>query len=172
MRTCIIVAAMSLVAAALTGCGSSSPVLKTEAIEHAISRSILRQRNIQATVHCPPTVLRKAGQEFTCIAKLDVGSYPVSVTETNSKGHVLYGNSASLVILNIGKVERGITASILTQRRLHAVVSCPPEVIERAGVSFICNATVKRRRYPFAVTETNGNGRVRYIGEPRAAGSG
>jgi hypothetical protein len=162
----------ALAGLSIAGCGSSTPTLNTAPIAHAIGQSILAQRNITTTVHCPATVPRRAGVEFSCTARLEVGSYPVSVRETNANGRVRYGNAAPLVVLNIKKVERAIAGSILSQRHLRAVVTCPAEVIQQAGVTFTCAATANGARYPFAVTETNGHGQVRYEGEPRVAGQG
>jgi hypothetical protein len=161
----------ALAACSLASCGSSTATLNTGPIASAISHSILAQRGITATVQCPPKVARKAAQTFTCTAHLDVGSYPVYVTETNSQGHVSYGNPTPLVVLNIAKVQNAITASILSQRRLRATVACPPQVIQQQGVKFTCTAIVNGKQYPFAVTEVNGSGRVSYTGEkPAVAG--
>jgi hypothetical protein len=101
---------------------------------------------------------------------LDVGRYPVYVSETDSTGKVRFGNPAPLVILDIGRVQRAITTSILAQRNLRARVSCPPEVLQQRGLTFTCWATVGSRRYPFAVTQVDGSGRVRYEGQPSVSG--
>jgi Domain of unknown function (DUF4333) len=157
-------AAALLFPGALGGCGSSTPRLNPAVVERAIAGSILAERRITSTVHCPANVPRKAGTVFTCTAYFDVGSYPIAVTETNASGHVRYGNTAPLVILNIRKVESAITSSILSQRHLKAAVSCPAEVLQQAGTNFTCTASINGSRYPFAVTETDDNGHVRYIG--------
>lgn len=115
-------------------------------------------------VHCPPKLPREAGLVFTCTAKLTVGSYPVSVNETNGSGHLRYENRAPLVILNSKKVEAAIRQSILRQRYLSATVGCPTEVLQEAGITFTCLATIRAKSYPFTVTEVDGNGRVRYLG--------
>jgi hypothetical protein len=162
----------ALLALCIASCGSSTPSLHTAPVARAIAQSILAQRNITTAVHCPPTVPRRAGVRFTCIARLDVGSYPVPVEETNANGRVRYGNTAPLVILNIHKVQSAIAGSILSQRHLRAVVVCPAEVIQQAGVTFTCSATVSGARYPFAVSETNGHGHVRFEGESRVVGQG
>jgi hypothetical protein len=148
----------------LAGCGSSSTTLDTSPIEKAIAGSILKQHNIHTAVHCPRGVKRKAGVEFTCAANLEVGSYPISVTETNSSGHVRFGSSAPLVILNIAKVQRAIESSILSQRHLKSTVHCPAQVLQQAGLAFACAATVNGKAYPFAVTQDNSSGHVRYLG--------
>jgi hypothetical protein len=157
-------AAAALVAYPLGGCGSSNPALDTAVVQSAIAHSILTQRKVHTNVHCPPKVRRKAGVRFTCIASLQVGSYPVSVIETNGSGHVRYENRAPLVVLDIKKVEGAIRESILRQRHLHATVTCPAEVLQQAGVAFNCTATVGGKPYPFTVTQVDGNGHVRYVG--------
>jgi hypothetical protein len=163
----------ALAACSLAACGSSTATLNTGPIATVISQSILAQRGITTTVQCPPKVARKAAQTFTCTAHLDAGSYPIYVTETNSQGHVRYGNTTPLVILSIAKVQTAITASILAQRHLHATVACPPQVLQQLGVKFTCTAIVNGKQYPFAVTEVNGVGRVSYTGEkPAIAGHG
>jgi hypothetical protein len=161
--------AAALAACLLAACGSSTATLNTGPIASAISQSILSQRGITTTVQCPPKVTRKAAQTFTCTAHLDVGSYPMYVTETNSQGHVRYGNPTPLLILNSAKVQTAITASILSQRHLRATVACPKQVIQQQGVTFTCTAIVGGKQYPFAVTEVNGSGRVSYTGEKRTA---
>ena len=105
----VLVACLPLITCSLVGCGSSSSTFNTAHVEQAIARSILVQRNLYATVHCPPHAPRKAGASFTCIAYLDVGSYPIAATVTNSKGHVRYSNSAPLVILDIPKVQAAMS---------------------------------------------------------------
>jgi hypothetical protein len=150
----------------LYGCGSSTPKLNTVAIERAIEGSILAERSVHATVVCPSKVVRKAGLTFVCTAKLEVGTYPLTVTETDASGHVRYENNSRLIILNITNVEKAIAQSILSQRHLPATVTCPAEVIQQSGIRFTCTATLSGRRYPFAVTEVDSNGHVTYLGGP------
>jgi hypothetical protein len=153
-----------LVAAFLPGCGSSTPTLDTIAVKRAITASILAEHHLYATVSCPSQVPRREGFVFTCTAGLDVGTYPVRVTETNDRGHVRYENQAPLVGLDIAGVERAIRQSIRSQRGLESTVTCPAEVIQKAGIVFMCTATVDGQRYPFSVTEVDGEGHVRYVG--------
>jgi Domain of unknown function (DUF4333) len=149
----------------IAGCGSSGTAsLSTGPIERAIASSILRQHRLRTTVECPTDVSRRVGATFTCVADLDVGSYPVAVTETNSAGHVRYESKAPLIALAVARVRQAIEQSILTQRKLHATVTCPAEVLQQAGVSFVCSAVIRGKRYPFAVTEIDGRGHVRYVG--------
>ncbi len=153
-----------LLGSSLSGCGKSGPTLNTVPVEHAIAASILTQHHLNAVVSCPSNTPRKAGFTFTCTAKLDVGTYPISVTETNGSGHVRYRDHEPLVALDIAKVEQSIRESISSQRRLSSTVACPTEVLQKAGIVFTCTATVSGRGYPFAVTEVDGDGHVRYVG--------
>jgi hypothetical protein len=150
-------------AVSLYGCGTPER-LGTAGIERAIAQSILAQRHVQTQVVCPPKVRNETGFIFKCSARLDVGSYPILVTETNDKGHVRYENATRLVVLDVAKVRRAIMASILTQRRLHSTVNCPHTVLQQAGTVFTCTATVGGRPYPFEVTQTDDAGHVRYVG--------
>jgi Domain of unknown function (DUF4333) len=161
-RPCGLAAAV-LVAPTLLGCGSSGPTLNNAAVERAIAKSILTQRDLHATVACPSDVPLRAGQVFKCRAMLEVGTYPISVTETNGSGHIRFSNSEPLVILDIPVVEREMAQSIFSQRHVHATVTCPTQVLRRAGVYFTCTATVSGQRHVFAVTEIDDKGTVRYV---------
>jgi hypothetical protein len=77
---------------------------------------------------------------------------------------LLYGCGSSASTLNTGVVERAIEASIRSQRHLDSTVTCPSGVARRAGVAFTCRAAVDGWIYPFAVTELDNRGRVRYVG--------
>ncbi len=157
--------AVSVLAAPfISGCGASTPTLSVGPVERAIAASILAQHHLRTTVRCPTDAPRRAGFAFTCKAELDVGAYPVLVTETNARGHVRYLNQAPLAVLDIASVEQAIGQSIRAQRGLRSTVSCPAEVIQKAGVAFMCTATVAGRGYPFAVTEVDNHGHVRYVG--------
>lgn len=81
------------------------------------------------------------------------------------------GGPTPLTTLSIARVTKAIQRSILQQRHVGATVDCPTEVLQRKGVSFECQATVKptpgwvgNRTYPFAVTEIDAKGNVRYVG--------
>lgn len=156
-----------LVTVCVSACGSSAPTLSNTRVERAIVESILREHGLHTTVACPSTIPRKAGHVFTCMAELDVGTYPVKVTETNGTGHVRYESQQPLVVLNIANVQSAIATSIARQRRLSATVTCPAEVLQQAGIVFTCTSILKgkSKRYPFTVTEVDGKGHVRYVGE-------
>jgi hypothetical protein len=159
--------ACALATAALAGCGSSSKAstITTAAIAHVIETSIAGQHHLHTTVHCPPRVPRRPGFSFACAANLDVGTYPVLVTVTSASGRVRYQNPAPLVVLDTAKIQRAIARSILQQRSLRATVACPKAVIQQAGLAFRCTAIVRGRSYPFEVTQVDGAGHVRYVGE-------
>ncbi len=160
------VIAVVLAGAILSACGSSARNLDSATVEHAIARSILQQRGIHATVLCPGRVPQESGRTFTCTARLDVGAYPVAVTEIDGRGRVRYRDDKPLVVLNITRVQRAIEASVLRQRRVRATASCPSEVLQREGIVFRCTAVVsgRARRYPFVVREVDSAGHVRYEG--------
>lgn len=153
-----------LAAPSISACGSSTPTLSVVPVERAIAASILTQHRLHATVRCPANTPLKTGFVFACTAKLDVGAYPVLVTETNARGHVRYQNQAPLAVLDIARVKQAIEQSISAQRGLRSTVVCPAEVIQKAGIAFTCVAMVAGRGYPFAVTEVDDHGHVRYVG--------
>ena len=115
---------------------------------------------------CPSKVVQRAGHVFTCSAHLDVGEYPLTVTELDGSGKVRFRDVKPLVALDIAKVRSAIQMSVLSQRHLHATVSCPAEVLQRSGLIFGCTAVVEGqdRRYPFVVREVDNAGHVRFLG--------
>jgi hypothetical protein len=163
-RRAMLAAALIPTAAGIAACGASTPTLSSFRVERAIANSILSERGVYVQVACPAKVPQRARQSFTCAAHLGAGVYPVRVTETDDAGHVRYGNAHPLVVLRIANVERAIEHSIMAQRGLRSKVTCPSEVLQKAGVSFTCAATVDGRRYPFAVSEVDDRGHVRYAG--------
>lgn len=75
----------------------------------------------------------------------------------------VWNGTSTPVILSAAPIEASIKRTLLTQRHLSSTVSCPDDVIQKAGVTFYCYATVKDRRYPVMVTETNNLGHVTYV---------
>ena len=151
------VTATTLLALVAAGCGSSKkdppPSLHTAAVSRAITRSILSERGIPATVACPPQVPVRTGHRFVCMARLAVGEYPVDVIETNGRGGVRYSNATPLRVLDIQRVELAIKEAVRKQRRLSATIVCPSPVLQQAGLVFTCTATTKKGAAPFVVTE-------------------
>jgi len=160
------VAVALLAIVCVSACGSSARDLDSVNVERAIATSILKERDLYATVACPLKVPQRAGHVFTCTTHLDVGTYPVTVIEINGSGRVRFQDEKPLVVLNIAKVQRAIEASILSQRHLRSTVSCPAEVLQRAGLAFRCTVVIdgQARRYTFVVSEVDNAGHVRYVG--------
>lgn len=153
-----------LAGAGVVACGSGASTFSANGLQGTIAHAILVQTGIHARVSCPPSVPRRVGARFTCVAHLQAGSYPLTATVTSTSGEVRYGNRAPLVILDIAKVQRAIARSIAAQRHLRATVRCPTEVLQQAGVTFTCEATAAGRTYPFEVVQTDSHGHVRYVG--------
>jgi hypothetical protein len=164
LRACALVLAALVPVTALGACGSSSQSVSTEDVQRTIAAAMLRERGIHATVSCPPRVSGSVGTAFTCVAHLQVGTYPLAARVTSSSGQVHYGSSAPLVILDIARVQGAIARSIAAQRRLRATVRCPAEVLQQQGVRFTCEARAAGRSYPFEVVQTDAHGHVRYVG--------
>lgn len=162
-----VLAAAALASASAIGCGgggTKDATVETSTVQHSIAASILTQRHVPTHVECPTKVPSVSGIGFTCVAKLEAGSYPVAVVVKDGDGHVRYGNQAPLVVLDVARVQRAIEQSILEQRKLVAAVTCPRYVLQQAGLRFVCTARVGEKSYPFAVEQTDGRGHVRYIG--------
>lgn len=158
---------LAAIATTILGCGSSGgSTLATAPIAKALETAIHEQRGVSAHVTCPGSVAKHSGTTFTCTAALEVGSYPITVTETNDAGKVRYSNDTPLTILNHTKVEHAIEASVLRQRHLHSLARCPAVVLQRAGIVFQCSVTVSGtgRAYAFRVKELDGAGHVQYLG--------
>jgi hypothetical protein len=162
-----LVAAVALVALVAAACGSSTPTgtLPVAGIQSSIERSILKERSVKTTVVCPTGVPRKSGYKFTCVAKLDVGTYPVTVVEVNTRGGVRYSNSTPLRVLDIRSVELAIQRAIRRERHRAAVVTCPAEVLQQKGLKFTCSAKTKGGVGIFTVTETDNDAHVSFVGE-------
>lgn len=166
-----VVGAALVVAVGAAACGSSTPKTTAKAktfvtteTAQAIRASILKERGINTVVNCPPHPPLKVGYRFTCVAMLAVGSYPVSVVETNAYGRVSYSSSAPLLVLDVDRVKEAIGLQIRKKLGLAARVSCPSPVLQRTGIVFKCAATTKRGTTSFTVTEINGYGRVTFVG--------
>jgi len=164
-RLAAVLALGALLAAA---CGSSSPstpaILDVAGIQTAIEQSIVKERGIATVVICPADVPRESGFHFTCTARLDVGSYSVSVIE-NADGGVRYSSATPLRVLDSRTVELAIQRAIFSRRHLVATVSCPREILQQKGLRFACRARTKQGVIVFTVTELDGDGHVRSVGE-------
>ncbi len=81
-------------------------------------------------------------------------------------------SGAAKTNLNTTRVAESIEQSILAQRHLTATVTCPPLVVQEAGRTFECVATIpnakqpsKPTKTPFIVTIHNSKGYVTYVGK-------
>jgi hypothetical protein len=152
----VAVSAALLATVCVCACGSSTRSLDSAKVERAIAGSILKEHDLHATVACPSKVRQKSGHVFTCTARLDVGAYPVTVTEVDGSGRVRYANERPLVVLDVAKVQQAIEASVYSQRRLRATAACPPEVwAARARGERRSRRSVNRRRGARRATPPN-----------------
>jgi hypothetical protein len=152
----------------MTGCGVSVHVstgdhaIDIGKLRRAITTSILTDNHVRTMVTCPAHPPFDKGSRFTCVAHLAVGTYPVTVRVLDGDGHVHYGNSAPLEVLDSRIVERSIANTLLLQRHVRASVRCPSPVLERQGLGFTCTASVSGVDRPIDVTQTNATGHVEY----------
>ena len=73
-----------------------------------------------------------------------------------------WGCGGSSPQLNTALLERAIAATILTQRHIHATVTCPENLPRKRGTAFTCLAHLAVGTYPVHVSETDSSGHVRY----------
>ena len=109
------VAAALLTTVCVSACGSSAQYLDTVNVERAVAKSILKERDLYATVACPSQVPQKAGHVFTCTARLDVGTYPVTAREIDGSGRVRFQDERPLVVLNVATVQQAIETSVFSR---------------------------------------------------------
>jgi hypothetical protein len=69
-------------------------------------------------------------------------------------------SGASPSVLNPYRVEAAIEASILKERHLRSVASCPAVVEQQRGAAFYCRVTVKSRDYLVFVDQVDNTGGV------------
>jgi hypothetical protein len=74
-----------------------------------------------------------------------------------------WNGTSTPVILNTDRVASSIQASILSQRHLASAVSCPVNIVQKAGVVFDCVATVGKHQFSVVVTQTDSRGHVVYV---------
>jgi hypothetical protein len=153
-----------LLAAVIVGCGGDDNLM-TANYARAIEQSVLQQHDQVVKAECPPEVPKEKGHTFTCTVHLDVGSYPVTVTEVDDDGSVKYGNPQPAVLLDVKNVERAIAEEIHKQRDLDSQVTCPKVVLQKAGLTFECKAAVEGgTETRFRVEQTDDAGNVSFTG--------
>jgi hypothetical protein len=72
-------------------------------------------------------------------------------------------SSSSATPLDTKRVERAIVASIKSQRKVTAHVTCPAAVPQIKGVQFNCHAQSSIGKATFIVTQTDAHGHVTYV---------
>lgn len=155
----------ALAALTLAACGGSDTTIKTTGYAKAIQKSVLDQHKQVVNVDCPPTVKKKKGESFVCNVKLEVGTYPVTVTMIDDNGKAKYGNSTPLILLDTGQVEHAIGVQIRHQRHLGSDVTCPKQVLQKQGLTFFCTAKVEDGvTTRFKVSQTDDKGHVNFVG--------
>jgi len=71
-------------------------------------------------------------------------------------------SSTPSAILNTHRIELAIKQSILSERHIHATVTCPSVVPQQKSRNFACIATIGTTKTPFAVIQTDNSGHVTY----------
>jgi hypothetical protein len=75
---------------------------------------------------------------------------------------VACGQNGSTATLDVSPVEGAIAHSILTQRNVTTVVTCPANLPLETGYRFTCSAALDAGSYPVSVVELNDRGGVSY----------
>lgn len=158
---------VSLLAAAALGlaaCGSQTRTLRTANVALAIAATIHRQFGITTAVTCPAHPPEQAGYRFACTARLAVGTYRVTVRETDAKGALSYTGAGQLRALNSASIEHAIKAAMGRRRRDAVSVHCPSPVLQRSGLAFTCTARTRAGAIVrFTVKEDDGSGRITLV---------
>ncbi len=162
--------AASVAAVSVAGCGSSDPrYLNVTRLERSIAQSVLVEHHVYSRVACPSRVPQAKGHSFVCHAMLNAGSYRIPVTQTDAGGHVRWASTAPIATLRMSRIVSAIKRSVLRQRGVSSIVTCPTEVLQHKGLRFRCTALVKvgahklkAGRYRFVVTEVDRAGHVSY----------
>jgi hypothetical protein len=64
--------------------------------------------------------------------------------------------------MDTATVEQAIQTTILSQKGVHTIVSCPNRVTVKSGYRFTCSAALAVGAYPIYVVEDNTHGAVTY----------
>ena len=141
--------------------GRASRPSTTCRLERAIARTIRSEHGLATRVTCPPAS-PGGGTRLDMHGASTGRRLPGHGRPDRRQGARPLRERGPLAALDMAKVERAIAASILAQRHTHATVSCPHQVLQKAGIQFRCIATVSSTgaRQPFVVGEVNGYGHV------------
>jgi hypothetical protein len=126
----------------------------------------MRPMHIATTT--PIIARRIAGARRGALAAVAMlaGAGLISACGSSSSG----STTSTKINLDTPHVARAIEQSILSERHVHAKVSCPAVILQQQGKSFVCIATTRNgkgaaSKTPFAVTEQNDKGYVTYRAE-------
>jgi hypothetical protein len=85
-----------------------------------------------------------------------------STHTSNTSTHTTTAKRTAARTLATAETAQAIRASILKQRGINTVVTCPPHPPLQSGYRFTCVAMLAVGDYPVSVVETNAYGRVSY----------
>lgn len=158
------VSVLATASLALAACGSQARTLRTANVALAIAATIHRQFGIVTAVTCPAHPPEQTGYRFACMARLAVGTYRVTVRETDSNGTVSYTGAGPLRALDSASIERAIKAAMGRRRRGVVSVHCPSPVLQQSGLAFTCTARTRAgTTVRFTVREDDGDGRITLV---------
>lgn len=99
------------------------------------------------------------------VAALAAATFVSACGSSGSSSGSTAQSIAPATILNTHHVALAIEQSILSERHIHAQVSCPKVVPQQKGRNFACIATTGKTKTPFAVVQQNSSGYVTYHAE-------
>jgi Domain of unknown function (DUF4333) len=111
-----------------------------------------------------PGVARAVGARRTAIAAVTALACAAMIGACGSSSSST-SSTAAKTNLNTAHVAASIEQSILSERHIHAKVSCPAVVPQQQGKTFVCIATTSKGKTPFEVTVQNSKGYVTYAGK-------
>jgi 7-keto-8-aminopelargonate synthetase-like enzyme len=119
--------------------------------------------------HNPPLAPWVTARRARWIATAGLASLALSACGSSSSSSSTSATPAAQVpthLLNTKRVALAIAQSILSERQLHAKVTCPPAVPQAKGRTFTCVAATESHsqhvRTVFTVLQQNDQGKVYY----------
>lgn len=141
----------------LAGCSKTIDESKAEGF---IKQTVTRQVRVKVKeVRCPSGLTAKEGETFTCtVTGTDGSSGRLRVEETDDQGRV----KVRAPFIRVRDVERLIGSGIAKQVGSSVTVGCPEILPGKKGGTFICDAKSGSDTARVEVTQTDGQGNVRY----------
>jgi hypothetical protein len=149
---------LALAALIISGCSKSIDSAKAEKF---IAKSVSAQVGAQVkSVSCPQDLTAKKGETFECtVTAVDGTTGKTRVTEKDDQGNV----SVSAPFIHVRSLEQQIAAGISDQIGGSKVaLKCPEIIAGSKGDKFECQATAGTEKAVVEVTQTDGQGNVRY----------